>query len=317
MTDDLSTARRVLSMEAEALERLARELDTSFSRAVDTCMSATGRIICAGIGKSGHVARKIAATLASTGTPAQFVHPNEASHGDLGMIAKGDVVLALSKSGANAELNDLIHYSRRFGIPLLGITAAPESSLGTASDILLLLPDAPEACSHTKAPTTSTTLMMAMGDALAVALLERRGFKADDFRIFHPGGKLGAMLMTVKDLMHAHDKLPIVSESASIGEALSVMSSKGFGCVGMIDDAGGLSGILTDGDTRRLLVSGKKVEWVSEAMTRNPLTTHKEALAASVLKDLNDRKITHMFVLEDKKPVGLVHLHDILRAGVS
>ena len=317
MTDDLSTGRRVLSIEAEALNEMAASLDENFIRAVEACNGVTGRVICAGIGKSGHVARKIAATLASTGTPAQFVHPNEASHGDLGMINKGDVVLALSRSGETAELNDLIHYTRRFSIPLISITAVAGSTLGKAGDIPLLIPDAKEACAQTNAPTTSTTLMMAMGDALAVALLERRGFKADDFRVFHPGGKLGAMLKTIGDVMHTESELPIVQSGASLQDALAQISEKGFGCVGVVNTHGALIGMMTDGDTRRLLASGQRVETVDGAMTANPMTTTPDALAASVLSQLNDKKITQIFVLNDGAPVGLVHVHDLLRAGVS
>ena len=317
MTDDLSTARRVLDLEAKALVQLAEALDDKFITAVDACFAVTGRVICAGIGKSGHVARKIAATLASTGTPAQFVHPNEASHGDLGMIGQGDVVLALSRSGKNTELDDLIHYTRRFSIPLIGMTASPSSTLGKACDIQLLIPDAPEACAHTNAPTTSTTLMMALGDALAVALLERRGFRSDDFRIFHPGGKLGAMLKTVGDIMHQGDDLPLVQTGAGLNDALSMISAKGFGCVGVIEN-GRLIGMMTDGDTRRLLASGQTAKTVDDAMTANPYTTTADTLAATVLKVLNDRKHTQIFVVdESSEPIGLLHLHDILRAGVS
>ena len=317
MTPDIDIARRVLANESQALSAMADGLDENFSAAVEACFNVTGRVICAGIGKSGHVARKIAATLASTGTPAQFVHPNEASHGDLGMINKGDVVLALSRSGETAELNDLIHYTRRFSIPLVSITAVRESTLGKAGDIPLLIPNTPEACTQTNAPTPSTTCMMALGDALAVALLERRGFQADDFRVFHPGGKLGAMLKTVADVMHGPDELPLVKQGASLTDALSEISAKGFGCVGVVDDKGALVGMMTDGDTRRLLASGKRVDIVDDAMTAGPKTITPDALAAAVLKQMNDRKITQIFVVNDALPVGLVHLHDILRAGVG
>ncbi len=317
MIDDIETARRVLSIESAALDDMADALDASFVDAIEACYGATGRIICAGIGKSGHVARKIAATLASTGSPAQFVHPTEASHGDLGMITRGDVVLGLSRSGETAELNDLIHYTRRFSIPLIAMTAVKDSALGKSSDICLLIPNTAEACSQTNAPTTSTTLMMALGDALAVALLERRGFKADDFRNFHPGGKLGSMLKTVADLMHEDDEMPVVEEGTSLQEALMELSDKGWGCVGVLNSDGKLAGMMTDGDVRRLLSAGKAVQTVDEAMTISPMTLTPDTLASAALKLMNDRKITQIFVVEDGAPTGLLHLHDILRSGVS
>ncbi|MBB5517394.1 KpsF/GutQ family sugar-phosphate isomerase [Amphiplicatus metriothermophilus] len=314
--DDLAVARRVLALQAEGLKALGESLDAAFSRAVETILNAQGRVICAGIGKSGHVARKVAATLASTGTPAYFVHPSEASHGDLGMIARGDVVLALSKSGETSELSDLIHYARRFAIPLLAITAAADSTLGRASDVALVIPPAVEACAETQAPTTSTTLMMALGDALAVALLERRGFKADSFSVLHPGGRLGAMLLRVSDLMHGGEALPLVRTGARLGEGLATISAKGFGCVGVVDGAGRLVGVITDGDVRRLLTAGARPETVDEAMTRAPVAAPPDALAASALRLMNARKITQIFVVENGAPVGIVHMHDLLRAGL-
>jgi arabinose-5-phosphate isomerase len=314
---DIAIARRVLALEIEALSALSAGLDASFSRAVDIILSARGRVICSGVGKSGHVARKIAATLASTGTPAHFVHPTEASHGDLGMISSEDVVLALSKSGETSELSDMIHYTRRFGIPLISVTAGAASALGAAGDVALILPDAPEACGETQAPTTSTTLMMALGDALAVALLERRGFKADRFRIFHPGGKLGAMLTTAADVMHGGEELPLVRLGTPFREGVARISQKGFGVVGVVDSIGHLKGVVTDGDLRRFIASGAAAERIEDVMTRSPLTVTPDTLAPSVLRKMNERKITQVFVVSNEFPVGLVHLHDLLRAGVA
>jgi arabinose-5-phosphate isomerase len=314
---DLAIARRVLAMETAALNTLADRLDDRFVQALDIIYAATGRVICAGVGKSGHVARKIAATMASTGTPAAFVHPTEASHGDLGMIAPGDVVLALSRSGETAELSDLIHYTRRFGVPLIGMTAQAGSTLAQASDVALLIPDAPEACAETKAPTTSTTLMMALGDALAVALLERRGFKAQDFRVLHPGGRLGAMLSTAADLMHAGADLPLAPLGASIADGVAEITARGFGVVGVTDPDGRLVGVVTDGDLRRFIATGRTASTVDEVMTRAPFSVAGDTLAASLLKEMHDRRITVVFVLEAGRPVGLVHMHDLLKAGVA
>lgn len=317
MTQDIKIGQRVLESEADALKQLSDSLDHSFVDSVEACSAATGRVICAGIGKSGHVARKISATLASTGTPAYFVHPTEASHGDLGMIAKGDVVLALSRSGETAELSDLIHYTRRFDIPLISMTAVADSTLGAAGDIKLLVPNIAEACSQTNAPTTSTTLMMALGDALAVALLERRGFKSDDFRVFHPGGKLGALLKTVADVMHVGDKVPLVKSGATLEAGLKELSDKGLGCVGVVDDTEALIGMVTDGDIRRLVTSGATAATIDDAMTKTPTTTHADELAASLLSTLNERQFTQIFVTDADVPIGVVHMHDILKAGVS
>ncbi|ENZ82492.1 MULTISPECIES: KpsF/GutQ family sugar-phosphate isomerase [Caulobacter] len=313
--DAVALGRRVLNTEADALRALSASLDETFVRAVETMFNAKGRIVCTGMGKSGHVARKIAATLASTGAPAMFVHPAEASHGDLGMIGPDDVVLALSKSGAGRELADTLAYAKRFSIPLIAMTAVADSPLGRAGDILLLLPDAPEATAEVNAPTTSTTLQIALGDALAVALLERRGFTASDFRVFHPGGKLGAMLRTVGDLMHDKAELPLVAAEAAMPDALLVMSEKRFGAVGVVDDAGRLSGLITDGDLRRHM-DGLLTHTAGEVMTRGPLTIGPQALAAEALKLMNERRVTVLFVVEDARPVGIVHVHDLLRAGV-
>jgi arabinose-5-phosphate isomerase len=316
---DIATARRVLALEAGALEQLSRALDGRFVKAVETILDAKGRVICAGVGKSGHVARKIAATMASTGTQALFVHPTEASHGDLGMISAADVVLALSKSGETSELSDLIHYCKRFGIPLIGVTAKETSTLGQAADILLLIPDAAEACAETNAPTTSTTLMMALGDALAVALLERRGFKADNFKIFHPGGKLGAMLHTAGDLMHSGGELPLAKTDMPFKDALKLMSEKGFGILGVVDGKGHLTGVVTDGDLRRYIVSGATASTIADVMTRSPKTVGPDELAAEVLRRMNEseRKFTQIFVVDAGLPVGILHMHDLLKAGVA
>ncbi|NQE62862.1 SIS domain-containing protein [Caulobacter sp. RHG1] len=313
--DAVSIGRRVLLTEADALRTLSESLGEAFAKAVETLFAAKGRIVCTGMGKSGHVARKIAATLASTGAQAMFVHPAEASHGDLGMIGPDDVVLALSKSGAGRELTDTLAYAKRFSIPLIAMTADAQSQLGRAADILLLLPDAPEATAEVNAPTTSTTLQIALGDAIAVALLERRGFTASDFRIFHPGGKLGAMLRTVGDLMHGDGELPLTKATAAMPDALLVMSEKRFGAVGVVDAAGRLVGLITDGDLRRHM-DGLLTHTADHVMTRSPLTITPGALAAEALKIMNERRITVLFVVQDERPVGILHVHDLLRAGV-
>jgi len=313
--DAVAVGRRVLSIEADALSTLAESLGEAFVQAVETVFNAKGRVVCTGMGKSGHVARKIAATLASTGTSAMFVHPAEASHGDLGMIGSDDVVLALSKSGEARELSDLIAYAKRFSIPLIAMTAFEGSQLGRGGDIVLLLPDAPEATAEVNAPTTSTTLQIALGDAIAVALLERRGFTASDFRVFHPGGKLGAMLRTVADLMHGDDELPLIAADAAMPDALLVMSEKRFGAVGVVDHAGLLTGLITDGDLRRHM-DGLLQHTAGQVMTRGPLTIAPGALAAEALKIMNDRRITVLFVVDAGRPVGVLHVHDLLRAGV-
>ena len=311
----IAVGQRVLNTEAQALSALSAALDESFVRAVEALFDAKGRVVCTGIGKSGHVARKIAATLASTGSPAMFVHAAEASHGDLGMIGQGDVVLALSKSGEARELSDTLAYAKRFSIPIIAVTAVADSQLGRAGDILLLLPDAPEATAEVSAPTTSTTLQMALGDALAVALLERRGFTASDFRVFHPGGKLGAMLRTVGDLMHGEGELPLTREDAPMPQALLEMSEKRFGAVGVVAPDGTLAGLITDGDLRRHM-DGLMDHVAGEVMTRAPLTISPGALAAEALKLMNERRITVLFVVDQGRPVGILHVHDLLRAGV-
>jgi arabinose-5-phosphate isomerase len=316
--DTIGVGRRVLQTEAEALGRLAHELGESFAAAVEALFTAKGRIVCTGIGKSGHVARKIAATLASTGSAAMFVHPSEASHGDLGMIGQDDVILALSKTGETRELADVIAYAARFDIPLIAITAAADGTLARAADILLLLPDAPEATDAVNAPTTSTTLQMAMGDALAVALLERRGFQPQDFKVFHPGGKLGALLRTAADLMHGREELPLVAPETPMREALLVMSEKRWGIVGVVDPKGTLLGAITDGDLRRH-IEGLLDHTAGEVMTPGPKKMVTPGmLAGEALALISDPPpaVTVLFVVEAGKPVGILHVHDLLRAGV-
>jgi len=316
---DLLVARRLLAAEAEALTVLASRLNGDFCRALDILTrSEGGRVIVTGMGKSGHVGRKIAATLASTGTPSMYVHPAEASHGDLGMVTRHDALLALSNSGETAELTDIVTYSRRYGIPLVAITSRTESSLAEAADLALILPDVGEACPMGLAPTTSTTMMLALGDALAVALLERKGFSSADFQIYHPGGKLGRQLMKVSDLMHQGEAVPLVAPASPMSEVLLVMTQKAFGCVGVVDETGALIGIITDGDLRRHMdaaLVGRKAE---EVMTKGPLSIRAGILAAEALRVMNGKKITSLFVLDEaKRPVGILHLHDCLRAGVA
>lgn len=314
---DLTSARRVLGLEAEGLQALSDSLGADFLQAVETLDEAEGRIIVTGMGKSGHVARKIAATLASTGRPAQFVHPAEASHGDMGMITRDDAVIALSNSGETAELADLIAYTRRFAIPLIGMTGRPGSTLAEQCDTALILPPAREACPLGLAPTTSTTLMLALGDALAVCLLERKGFTAADFQVFHPGGKLGRRLLTVENLMHKGERLPLIAPDALMSEALVEMSAKSFGCVGVVDGRGQLTGIVTDGDLRRHMNDHLLARSVRDVMTVNPKTIRRNALAAEALRLLNTMAVTSLFVVDEERPVGLIHIHDCLRAGVA
>ena len=312
----VEAGRRTLALESAALSQMAGALGEDFARAVDLIAALKGRLICTGMGKSGHVAGKIAATLASTGQPASFVHPGEASHGDLGMIGQEDAVLALSKTGETRELADIIAYTRRFDIPLIAITADVKSALGSAADIVLQIPDAAEAVEAFNAPTTSTTLQIAMGDALAVALIERRGFGAQDFRLFHPGGKLGAALRTVRELMHARADTPLVKLDAPMSEALITMTEKRFGCVGVVGSDDTLLGVITDGDLRRHM-DGLMGHKAGEVMTKHPLTVAPTLLAGQALSLMNDRRITVLFVTEDDRPVGILHIHDLLRQGVA
>ena len=318
--DDLQVARSVLETEAGGLRALAAALNDGFGRAVTMLAGVTGRVVVSGMGKSGHVAHKIAATLASTGTPAMFVHPAEASHGDLGMVVPGDAVLALSNSGETVELADLVAHTRRFALPLVAITARAGSALARAADVALLLPDAPEACPMGLAPTTSTTMQMALGDALAVALLTRRGFSAADFRQFHPGGKLGSRLKRVRDIMHDGEAMPLAGADVKMHRGLLLMTEKQFGCLGVIDAGGRLTGIVTDGDLRRSMGPDLLSRRVEEVMTRAPRTIGPEALAAEALHAMTgrDRKITSLFVVDPAgRPVGILHLHDLLRAGLA
>jgi arabinose-5-phosphate isomerase len=284
---------------------------------VELVSRARGRVIVTGMGKSGHVGRKIAATLASTGTPAFFVHPSEASHGDLGMITPDDVIMALSWSGETVELKDLIDYSRRFRIGLIAITSAADSTLGKAADVVLALPQAREACPHNLAPTTSSLMQLALGDALAIALLESRGFTAVDFGVFHPGGKLGAALKFVRDVMHPGAAVPLIGRDALMSEAIVEMSAKGFGCVAVTDDDGRLLGVITDGDLRRHMRDDLLRAPVGEVMTASPKTVRPAQLASEALELINSSKITALIVVESDRPVGIVHFHDLLRAGVA
>ena len=320
VSGDLVAARRVFASANEAIEALASAIGDAFTQALDAMMAAKGRVIVSGIGKSGHIARKVAATLASTGTPAHFVHPAEASHGDLGEVTVNDVVLMLSWSGETAELSDLITHAKRYHIPLIGMANNPESTLLQAADIALVLPNVREACPMGLAPTTSATLMLVMGDALAVALMERRGFSADQYRNLHPGGALGRALIRVSDLMHAGTELPLVEEGASLRQALAAMEKNNFGCVGLVDGKGALVGIITDGDLRRHVDLDLRAAKAAEVMTRNPKVVRSDMLAAEAVAFMNDKKITQLFVLAPKdksgRPVGILHIHDCLRAGL-
>ena len=317
----IASARAVLLKEAEALgilgTALGGALGAAFTAAVGTILRLEGRLIVTGVGKSGHVGRKIAATLASTGTPASFVHASEASHGDLGMITPRDAVLALSWSGESAELRDVIDYCRRFGVPLLAFTSRADSALGRAADHALVLPKAPEACPMGLAPTSSTTMQLALGDALAVALLEARGFTPSDFGRFHPGGKLGAGLKRAGDIMHDGARLPLAGSGTPLAEAILELSRQGFGCVAVTDADGMLAGIVTDGDLRRHMAPDLMTRTVDAVMTRGPVTIARDTLLSEALATMEGRKITALLVVEAKRPVGIIHLHDLLRAGVA
>jgi len=319
VTPDLAAARRVLELEGDALAALSDALDGSFVDTIDRLHAVTGRIIVSGMGKSGHIARKIAATLASTGSPAQFVHPGEASHGDLGMITAKDAVLALSYSGQTKELSDLVAYTRRYAIPLIGITGRRGSALAEAADVSLILPQMPEACPMGLAPTTSTTMALGLGDAIAIALLERRGFSAEDFQVFHPGGSLGRRLLKVADVMHGEAELPTCSPDCPMAEAILIMTAKRFGCVGVVDDSGALSGIITDGDLRRHMGKDLLSRRAGEVMTDDPKSIRPQALAVEALRMMNmtEQPITSLFVVENGQPLGIVHIHDCLRAGIA
>ena len=315
------SALRTLDAEAGGIAAITAALQSSlrapFAAAADLIRSARGRLIVTGLGKSGHIGRKIAATFASTGTPAFFVHAAEASHGDLGMITADDVILALSWSGEQPEMKNLITYATRFGIAVIAMTADHESTLSKAADVALTLPKAREACPHNLAPTTSSLMLLALGDALAIALLEGRGFTSVDFSVLHPGGKLGALLKSTGDLMHAGDAVPLRPLGTRMSDALVEMSSKGFGCVGITDARGQIVGIVTDGDLRRHMRPDLMTATVDEVMTKNPKTIGRDLLAGEALEILNASKITALIVTDANKPVGIVHLHDLLRAGVA
>jgi arabinose-5-phosphate isomerase len=313
----MEAAGRVLRLEAEGLACLAGSLDQTFSRALDALQMVDGRIVVTGMGKSGHIANKIAATLASTGSPAFFVHPGEASHGDLGMIGQTDAVLALSNSGETPEISDIVAYTRRFKIPLVVITSGPESSLAQQADVALVLPEGEEACPMGLAPTTSTTMMIALGDSLAVALMERRGFTADDFKLRHPGGQLARRLLKVSDIMHQGAELPLVSGTTPMSQTLVEMTAKSFGCVAVVDARNRIEGIITDGDLRRHMTSSLLDNQAAQVMTRAPRTISPSALASQAVQIMNEIGITNLFVTEDDRVIGVLHIHDCLRMGVA
>jgi arabinose-5-phosphate isomerase len=320
LAPDLAVARRVIGAEIDGLRQLADSLGGTFVETLDLCVAATGRVIVTGIGKSGHVARKIAATLASTGTPAQFVHPAEASHGDLGMIGAGDVVIALSYSGNSAELADIVSYSRRFKIPLVALTGDRRSTLAEAADVIMQLPAAAEACSMGLTPTTSTTMMLALGDALAVALLERRGFSTENFQLYHPGGAIGRKLLRVADIMHTGAAIPLAAPHMPMSEAILLMTAKSFGCVGVCNAGGELVGVITDGDLRRHMGDALLGRTAGDVMSRNPKTIAANRLAGEALVLMTDRApaTSSLFVVDDAgRPIGFIHMHDCVRAGVA
>lgn len=315
-SSDVTSATRLLDKEIEGLEALKDVLDDNFSAAVNLVASTRGRLIVSGMGKSGHVARKIAATMASTGTPSYFVHPGEASHGDLGMITADDTVMLLSNSGETAELRDIIAYCKRFNIPFIGMVRRKESTLVDEATVPLVLPEIAEA-SPTGAPTTSTTMMMALGDAIAIALLERRGFTREEFHVFHPGGKLGQAFTRVESLMHIGEEVPLTKPGVPMSETLITMTAKRFGCAGVVNEDGVLQGIVTDGDLRRHLESDLLKMNTEMVMTPNPVTVGHKALAGEALAIMNTKSITSLFVTDDeKRPIGIIHIHDCLRAGV-
>lgn len=309
----IDAGREVLRIESAALAGFADTLGDSFAEAVQVLLATKGRIVISGMGKSGHVGRKMAATFASTGAPAQYVHPGEASHGDLGMVTPHDSLIVLSNSGETPELNDIIAHSRRFTIPLIGVAKRADSTLLKQSDVAILLPDAPEACPNGLAPTTSTTLTLALGDALAVALMKQRDFTPENFRVFHPGGKLGARLVKVGDLMHSGDEMPLVARDTPMSETLLTITQKGFGTAGVIED-GRLVGVITDGDLRRNM-DGLLARSAGDVMSANPKTIEVGELAEAALARMSGR-VTTLFVTQDNAPVGIVHVHDLLRAGV-
>jgi arabinose-5-phosphate isomerase len=315
--DALESARRVLQLEAQGLNQLWRGLDGRFQVALDLLANAQGRVIVTGMGKNSHIGAKIAATMASTGTPAYFVHPAEASHGDLGMITAADAILAISNSGETTELADIVAYSRRFSIPLIAITSGATSTLARNADVALVLPAAAEACPLGLAPTTSTTMALALGDALAVGLLERKGFQPHDFGTLHPGGRLGRRLLKVSDILHGDKGMPLAAADAPMTEVIVLMTGKSFGCAGIVNADGILVGIITDGDLRRHMDSALLGMTAREVMTPKPKTIRPDALAVEALRIMNQRQITSLFAVADGRPVGIVHIHDCLRAGIA
>ena len=313
---DLLNAYKTIDCEIEAIIELKNSLDGTLTQALDLIDNAKGRVIISGMGKSGHIGKKIAASLASCGTPSFFVHPAEASHGDLGMVTNDDVIIAISNSGESKELIDILNYSKRFGIKLIAITKNPESSLGKAGDVVLKLPSAKEACPLGLAPTSSTTATLVLGDVITTAMIERRGFSKAQFNQRHPGGKLGSILQKAKDLMHTNEEMPILRTNATINEIIVEMTSKRLGCVGFVDAEGKFKGMFTDGDLRRCLNEDLKNATAENIMTKNPITIDKELFATEVVKILNEKKITNIFVLENEKPIGAIHIHDLLKVGI-
>ena len=320
-SEAVASATRTLQLEAEGLSALrtalAAQLAESFAEALDILRACRGRVIVTGMGKSGHVGLKVAATLSSTGSPAYFVHPSEASHGDLGMITRDDAILAFSWSGETVELGNIVSYSRRFAVPLIAVTSNPDSTLAQAAEVVLALPQAKEACPLGLAPTTSTVMQLALGDSIAIALLESKGFTAVDFGVFHPGGQLGSRLKFVSDLMHKGDRLPLTPADTVMSEAIVVMTEKALGCLGVIDGDGLLRGIITDGDLRRHMGNGLLDRRAAEIMTPEPKTVTPDLMASAALEIINASAITTLFVVEDGRPVGIIHVHDLLRAGVA
>ena len=316
-TDDLACARRVLELESAGLDALARSLDDVFIKVLDLLQSIEGRVVISGMGKSGHVARKMSSTLASTGIPSFFVHPGEASHGDLGMIDRNDAVIAISNSGETPEMSNLVDYTRRFKIPLVVITSKMSSNMADQADAVLLLPKAEEACPMGLAPTTSTTMAMALGDTLAVVLMERLGFTADDFKLRHPGGQLGKRLLKVSDIMHRGAAIPKTTGEILMSEVLPEMTSKSFGCIAIVDDQDHILGVITDGDLRRRMKDNILTLRADQVMTARPKTIRPTALASEAVQVMNNVSITNLFVAEDNKIAGVIHIHDCLRAGVE
>ncbi len=317
----VTSAQRTLDLELQGLSAVHQSLNGAlaepFNKAIEILTATRGRVIITGIGKSGHIGQKLAATFASTGTPAFFVHPSEASHGDLGMIMREDCILAMSWSGETVELSNILNFAGRFAVPLIAITSKQESALGRAANVVLELPRAQEACPHGLAPTTSTTMQLAIGDCLAIALLEAKGFTAHDFKVFHPGGSLGAKLKFVADVMHKGDRLPLAADDEVMSRALVTMTSKALGCLGIVDHSGKFVGIITDGDLRRHMGADLLAATTAQIMTRRPKTIAPTMLASAALEQINASRITALFVVENDRPVGIVHVHDLLRAGVA